>query len=371
MPIASKENCYIANTGGSFTGRYEDVSFYKTICILAKADGEDVLKVYLKNKGHDHDNDHDHDHDYDCQTHHINHRSKTITIDIHGAELFRISVNNSAKSVYYVTFSTTHNCIEWKKKSHHKSCHKSWQPEKSCLKVCDEETHHLLKKIDGHVKDISDDTSQIVTNTDNVENILTQIDNDTSQIVTNTQDIENILTNISGCGFGTTNYDAFGRLRVSEPFTLFDSYNRYNKNDVKFIQYTNPNGSITSPDVSSTSQVYLSVTGTGGEAVRESKYVFQYQPGKSLLVMNTFVMPSTPTPSSDCVRKVGYFLTNVGTSNPCGIYFKNDSTGNSFVIEDGRGNTTSVPQSNWNGNRLNGVGTNLPNGCYSNTDFVD
>ncbi len=31
--------------------------------------------------------------------------------------------------------------------------------------------------------------------------------------------------------FGGVNLDAFGRLRVSEPFTLFDSQNRYAEDD--------------------------------------------------------------------------------------------------------------------------------------------
>ena len=46
-------------------------------------------------------------------------------------------------------------------------------------------------------------------------------------------------------GAAPTANDAFGRLRVSNPLTLFDSFYRYNDND-KFNEYTNGTASITS-----------------------------------------------------------------------------------------------------------------------------
>ena len=41
----------------------------------------------------------------------------------------------------------------------------------------------------------------------------------------------NVEPTVIGGGDGSTAYDAFGRLRVSEPFTLFDSQNRYAEDD--------------------------------------------------------------------------------------------------------------------------------------------
>ena len=81
------------------------------------------------------------------------------------------------------------------------------------------------------------------------------------------------------------NFDAFGRLRVSNPVTLFDSQNRYKTND-KFYSNVLSGGSVTYS--SSESSVLLNVTTTPGSyTARESRFVFNYQPGKSLLILCT------------------------------------------------------------------------------------
>ena len=110
--------------------------------------------------------------------------------------------------------------------------------------------------------------------------------------------------------------DAFGRLRVSNPVTLFDSFNRYIVND-KFHTANSATGSSTSFNAN-TSMISMNVNTTSGNYVyRESKRVFAYQPGKSLLILNTFVMNSAKT---GLRQRVGYF----GSQN--GIFFELDGT---------------------------------------------
>ena len=88
--------------------------------------------------------------------------------------------------------------------------------------------------------------------------------------------------------FPTTSTDAFGRLRVSEPLTLFDSSHRFDDNDL-WATATATGG--TAVFNSAQGLVDLNVTAASGSSVtRETIKVFAYQPGKSLLVMNTFVM---------------------------------------------------------------------------------
>jgi hypothetical protein len=95
----------------------------------------------------------------------------------------------------------------------------------------------------------------------------------------------------------------------------------------------------------------LNVTNTSGaSAIRETTKVFAYQPGKSLLVMNTFVM----APSTNNLRqRVGYF----GQDN--GIYFQLDD-GNIGLVKrslvSGSIVDTVVLRSNWNGDKLDGTG---------------
>jgi len=145
---------------------------------------------------------------------------------------------------------------------------------------------------------------------------------------------------------GGTLVDAFGRLRVSEPFTLFESQHRYTEND-KWSTVTASGGSTT--HVSAESAINMSVTTTtGSKVIRESKRVMPYQPGKSLLIMSTFVMA---TPAAGLRQRVGYF------GNDNGIYLENDGTGNFIVLRSqSLGTTIRVPQSEWIGDKFNGSG---------------
>lgn len=147
---------------------------------------------------------------------------------------------------------------------------------------------------------------------------------------------------------GGTSADAFGRARTSAPFTLFDSQNRYAKNDL-FSESTATGGAVSYLANESTVEM-TTTTSSGSEVVRESKRVFPYQPGKSLLVMNTFVM-SAPQTNLRC--RVGYFSTQNGV-----FFERNNSTLNivrrSYVT--GSVVDTAIAQSSWNGDKLDGTG---------------
>jgi len=150
-----------------------------------------------------------------------------------------------------------------------------------------------------------------------------------------------------------TNTDAFGRLRVSQPYTLFDSQNRY-AIDNQFNTSTVTGGS-TSFLTNEASVAMINTTASGAEVVRQSFRCMPYQPGKSLLALMTFQMND---PKANLRQRVGYF----GTNN--GVYF--ELTGASpgtkaFVMRTYIGgsvdNTTRrVEQSSWNGDKLDGTG---------------
>ena len=146
----------------------------------------------------------------------------------------------------------------------------------------------------------------------------------------------------------TTNFDAFGRLRVSEPFTLFDSSHRFADNG---LWSTGTATGGTAAFNAAQGLVDLDVTAaSGSEVVRETTKVFSYQPGKSLLVLNTFVMSPAKT---NLRQRVGYY----GAAN--GYYLElNDSTVSfierSFVT--GAVVNTPVAQASWNVDPMNGSG---------------
>lgn len=159
----------------------------------------------------------------------------------------------------------------------------------------------------------------------------------------------NSLSTDSGMNLTDTSFDAFGRLRVSDPYTLFDSQNRYAA-DPQFSESTVSGASITYDSNAST--VLLSVdTTSGSTAIRQTFRVFPYQPGKSLEVLATFVMAAATT---NLRQRVGYF----NTAN--GVFFQVSGTTKSFVLRTNTSGTPSdtrtINQADWNGDKLDGTG---------------
>ncbi len=143
--------------------------------------------------------------------------------------------------------------------------------------------------------------------------------------------------------------DAFGRMRVVQPFTLFDSSHRFADNGLWATSNTAGNSSYSFVENQSTVDMTVGTT-ANAEVIRETTKVFSYQPGKSLLVMNTFAMHS---PKANVRQRVGYF----GQSN--GIYLENDGTTNYLVVRTNTSSTvaeTRVPQSEWNIDKFDGTG---------------
>lgn len=143
--------------------------------------------------------------------------------------------------------------------------------------------------------------------------------------------------------------DAFGRMRVSNPYTLFDGGLRYRDDPFKWDQANT--GTATSTFLPNESSILMSTTGAG-TTIRQSKQVFSYQPGKSLLTMMTFVMM---TPTAGVTQRAGYY----GAEN--GVYFEVDGTDINLVIRkytSGSVDSTTekIPRSSWNGDRLDGLG---------------
>lgn len=168
------------------------------------------------------------------------------------------------------------------------------------------------------------------------------VNNPTTNVVV-TGGLSNVLTRFDY----TPQVDAFGRLRVSEPFTLFDSQQRFEL-DQSFVSNVANGGLITFVPNQSSANLQVSTT-VGSFAARESVYIFPYQPGKSLLIMATFVMADLTT---GLRQRVGYF----GAEN--GYYL--ELADQMYIVErsnvTGTVSTYAVPQSQWNVDTLLGTG---------------
>jgi hypothetical protein len=148
--------------------------------------------------------------------------------------------------------------------------------------------------------------------------------------------------------YGTA-LDSFGRIRVSEPYTLFDSQNRYIK-DSQFDEALT--GSATATFVANEGVVDMDVTtASGDKVVRQSKRRFPYQPGKSLLVLATFVLGAAQT---NLRQRVGYFDDNNG------VFLQLDNNELSFVLRSyvtgSTSDTRKVAKSSWNVDKFDGTG---------------
>lgn len=169
---------------------------------------------------------------------------------------------------------------------------------------------------------------------------------------------------VSGANPSGVAVDAFGRMRMSTPLTLFDSSHRYRDNNLWFTSNT---AGATYTHSTNQGLVNLNLpTTANAEIIRETTKVFAYQPGKSLLVLNTFV-PAAPKPNLR--QRIGYF----GSQN--GIYYEMDGA-NSYFVErsyvTGELVETRIAQTDWNVDNLLGPTVNdvvnhgVPGPCPSN-----
>ena len=173
--------------------------------------------------------------------------------------------------------------------------------------------------------------------------------------------LDNYLAELSACinmsgtitdptyvTFPPTNVDAFNRLVVAQPYTIFDSQNRYAA-DNQFDTSTATGGTTTYLPNESTVQLNVTTT-SGSEVVRQSYRVMPYQPGKGLGLFATFAMNTGKT---GLRQRVGYFNTQNG------VFFQQNDTTLAFVLRtytSGAPVDTVVTQANWNGDKLDGTG---------------
>jgi hypothetical protein len=156
------------------------------------------------------------------------------------------------------------------------------------------------------------------------------------------------IPNVSQHGYSSFRTDMFGRIKISEGYSLFDSSHRYSQNG-DFSDITETGATVT--HLINESTAALNVTTTSGSKVyRETKKVFPYQPGKSLQVLQTFVFAP---PKTNLRQRAGYF------SRQNGFYLEQDGTNVYFVKRSyvtGSVVETRIPQSEWNVDTLDGNG---------------
>lgn len=146
--------------------------------------------------------------------------------------------------------------------------------------------------------------------------------------------------------------DAFGRARVSQPFTLFDSSHRYRDNG----KWSTSNSSGTTVTFSANAGLIELATATTAdqEIIRETDLIFSYQPGKSLQILQTFIFAPAQT---NLRQRSGYY----GAQNGVYLELANNSLAwveRSYVT--GSVQETRVEQADWNIDTLLGDTASSP-----------
>ncbi len=145
-------------------------------------------------------------------------------------------------------------------------------------------------------------------------------------------------------------FDAFGRLRVSEPVPLFDQMAEYGNIAAYWDSALVGTGAIS--NVANNCAVRLSTGGTASaaQAVRATRQYMRYQPGRSLNIETTFAMSAEQTAAT---ARIGYYDTGNG------IFLERYGSSVSIVRRTkvtGSAVDNAVPQSSWNFDPLNGTG---------------
>jgi len=144
-------------------------------------------------------------------------------------------------------------------------------------------------------------------------------------------------------------FDAYGRMRISNVTTLFESQLTYNKQDN--LWHTIKSGSATDTFLPNQSSLNLSVTATvGDKAIRQSKVYTRARLGKSQLV---FLSGNLGAAVDGITKKIGYF------DNDNGVYIQTNNLVTSLVVRSkasGSVTETVIPQTSWNIDQLNGSG---------------
>jgi len=149
--------------------------------------------------------------------------------------------------------------------------------------------------------------------------------------------------------------DAFGRLRVSPPYTIFDSKQLIDAQPLFWDDQQTAGAGTASTYLPNLSVTRLDVTGNvAGTRVRQTFRRFHYEPGKSHLILLTGILTAEGGAGvTGITSRIGYFDTDNG------VFFQRVGSVNSVVVRtftSGAPVDTVTAQASWNLDRLDGTG---------------
>ena len=173
-------------------------------------------------------------------------------------------------------------------------------------------------------------------------------------------------------------YDAFGKLRVSNPYTLLDlKFTIQPPSQTSTSEYLN-NSELTCTRFVGSGTYTQTTTGNGhrtisvnnqaaGTFTSQSRKYCNYQPGKSLLVLCSGVInagiATGLSSQTNVSTRIGFF------DDYNGFYFQYDSTDMAVVYKNNGVIVQTITQSNWNLDTMDGNGTSSLNLDFTKTQL--
>lgn len=161
----------------------------------------------------------------------------------------------------------------------------------------------------------------------------------------------NSLPFISTFGNPSAATDAFGRLRVSNPVTIFDSKQLVDKQPLFWDdQLVSGSGGASTYNTNQSSTTLSVASSTAAVRVRQTFRRFNYQPGKSQLILLTGIFD---TGGTGIIKRIGQFDANNG------LFFEQNGTTLNVVRRTKTSGTVvdnPIAQSSWNIDKLDGTG---------------
>ena len=155
--------------------------------------------------------------------------------------------------------------------------------------------------------------------------------------------------------------DAFGRLRVSNPYTIFEYYpnsgtvnNDYDAD--MFLSSGTGTGALSYDGNENT--LKLTCSANGDKYTRYTKLPMDYQPGKSRLLFISAI-PISSVPTHTVKVRIGLFDLDGSEEPKQGHYFQISNTSLEWVYAYNDGTTqtfTTITQANWNIDTFDGSG---------------
>jgi hypothetical protein len=147
--------------------------------------------------------------------------------------------------------------------------------------------------------------------------------------------------------------DGFGRLRVSEPLTLFDSKQIFDNLPLVWDdQEVTGSGTSSTYSKDKASSTLAVSNATAGKRVRQTFMSFNYQPGKSQYILMTGTLCNAGG-GSGIKQALGLF------NDDNGIFFRDNEGTNQVVIRSSTSGApveTAVNQADWNIDKMDGTG---------------